>query len=222
MHHRRREHRDPRMPVLGVIPLQQLSRERLRVLEAAQARRKARRVLDRFELALRVRIVIGDMGARMRLGHPQIYEQLGHALAGHRRAPVGMDCELFAPHLMGEAGRKDQFPRKFRALALGHYPADDKAAEDVKKDVQAVIAVFDRPFELGNVPAPDLVGSGGQEFGLLILRMSRLRASLFYHLLGVQNAVHRGRRAEIDLLVEQRGYDLAGRSVHEAVLEEGL
>ena len=43
-----------------------------------------------------------------------------------------------------------------------------------------------------------------------------------HHLLGTQDAVHGGCRAEVDVLVEQSSYDLPGRPVHEAIFQQSL
>jgi hypothetical protein len=49
-------------------------------------------------------------------------------------------------------------------------PADDVAAEDVE---QLVVDPLDRTQELGDIPAPDLVGAGGEQF--------RLQTKTFLH-----------------------------------------
>ena len=56
-------------------------------------------------------------------------------------------------------------------------PACDAAAEDVEDDIEIEIRSFHRPHQLGDVPGPDLVGHLGQQFGLLIDRMTTLAAA---------------------------------------------
>jgi hypothetical protein len=53
-------------------------------------------------------------------------------------------------------------------LPGGQHPPDRIAAENIEHDVQIVVGPFYRSFELGNVPGPDLIGTGSQELGFLI------------------------------------------------------
>src|SRR5207245_1905006 len=90
------------------------------------------------------------------------------------------------------------------------------AAEDIEHDVQVEIGPLGRPEELGDVPAPELVGPAGEQLRGGIEGMPELRAPLPH--LGVrgQDAIHRPLGTQIPALVEQRGVDLAGCQVHEA------
>ena len=114
-------------------------------------------------------------------------------------------------------GFADQFARQEGAFAVGQHPADDAAAEDVDDDVELEIAPLGWSLELGNVPRPHLIGSGGEQFGLGIGGMGQLVTALTNLVVGGQDAIHGADRAEIDTLVEQGGVDLGGGVVHEAV-----
>ena len=67
---------------------------------------------------------------------------------------------------------------QFGALPIGDHPADDIAAEDVEDDVEIEVGPLGRTPQFGNIPAPELVGTGGQQFRLLVGRMDELIAAL--------------------------------------------
>ena len=102
------------------------------------------------------------------------------------------------------------------ALSPGRdHPADDVAAEDVEDHVEIEVGPLGRTEEFGDVPAPDLIGAGGQQFRLLVGRVAQLIAPLAHFPVLVQKTVHRARRAEVEALVQQRGVDLVRRLIHE-------
>jgi hypothetical protein len=69
-------------------------------------------------------------------------------------------------------------------LVAAQHPADDVAAEDVEQHVEVVVGPLDRAEELGDVPAPDLVGPGGEQLRFPIHGVSELGAALTH--LGVR------------------------------------
>src|SRR3989338_3233078 len=66
--------------VLVVVPGKKLSTESSGILVTAKPLGKLWAVLHRLELALRVRIVIGDMRTAVGLGYSQLRQQEGHRL----------------------------------------------------------------------------------------------------------------------------------------------
>jgi hypothetical protein len=58
----------------------------------------------------------------------------------------------------------DQLFGKMGRFTQSDHPAHDVAAEDIEDHVQVIAAPLDRAFELGDVPAPDLVGLHRQQF----------------------------------------------------------
>ena len=79
-----------------------------------------------------------------------------------------------------------------------------------------------RPFELGDVPGPNLVGRDREQLGLGVGRVGELVAPLAAATIDRQQAVHRAHRAEIAALVEQRGVHGRRRGVDEALAIEGV
>ena len=65
------------------------------------------------------------------------------------------------PVVMGRAGGADQLFSQTGRLLFRQQPADHQAAEDVEQDVEAVEGPQDYAPELRDVPAPELVGTGG-------------------------------------------------------------
>jgi hypothetical protein len=51
----------------------------------------------------------------------------------------------------------DQFLCQGGLLSVSHHPSHGITTEDVQKNVEVIIGPFHRPFELGNIPGPDLV-----------------------------------------------------------------
>ena len=85
----RGEHCDPAMPMPGVVPGEERPAEGNGGGDVVEAPREAGMVLQSFELRLGEGVVIADLWAAQRAGHPEVGEQLRGALAGHRRAAVG-------------------------------------------------------------------------------------------------------------------------------------
>ena len=99
---------------------------------------------------------------------------------------------------------------QFGAFARRHHPADDVTAEDVEDDVEVKVGPLGRAAQLGDVPTPKLIGGGGQQFRLLILRMGELIAALAGFAILFQDAIHGPSRAKILAFIEQRGLIAAG------------
>ena len=95
------------MPVLGVVPREELAAEVLCLLDVAEAAGEARVVLDRLELRLRVRVVVRDPGTAQRLRDAQVGQQLRRALARHGRSPVRVKREHPGLELRRYARRSD-------------------------------------------------------------------------------------------------------------------
>src|ERR1017187_1534688 len=70
--------------------------------------------------------------------------------------------------------------------------------------------------QFGDVPTPELIGSGGQQFRLLIRGMGELIAALASFTLLRQQPVHGADGAVIAAFVQQRGIDGGGRAILES------
>ena len=106
------------------------------------------------------------------------------------------------------------------AFLGGHHPAHHIAAEDVQDHVEVVIAPFDGPLQLGDVPRPALVRAGGQKFRLGVLGMAALATAFSNFQTFGQNAVHGSNRAQVSPFVQQlRPY--GGRSFVKPATQSG-
>jgi hypothetical protein len=98
--HFRAEHGDPAVAVLAVIPEEETPKDLPRLLHAAEAIGDLMTKLHRFEVAFRERVVFACVRPEVALDDPQLHQERGHGLAGHRTAPVGMQGELTGRDLL--------------------------------------------------------------------------------------------------------------------------
>ena len=129
--------------------------------QRGKVRRKTGPVLERFELGLGISVVIRRVRPGKGLRHFQINEQLGDGFGLHGRPPVRMQSELLRLDTLPLAGGGNQNFSQLGALGFGQQPADHKAAVDIQDDVQVVMLPFGRPLKFGDVPTPQLPGTGG-------------------------------------------------------------
>ena len=82
---------------------------------------------------------------------------------------------------------------QFGAFAVGDHPTNDVATKNIQDDVEVVGGPLYRATQLGDVPTPQLVGLGGQQFRLLIRRMGELiTAFASWPMPGVDNKLNNG------------------------------
>ena len=79
-----------------VVVIEERGAERAGVFDRAEPAGERRAVLEGLEVGLRVRVVVGHVGAAVAAGDTEVDEQLSDRLGGHRRAPVGVQGELTA------------------------------------------------------------------------------------------------------------------------------
>ena len=82
---------DTRVAMALVVPPEEPLAMAAGILNAAEASREIRPILQRFELRLGIGVVIGDIGPAMGFGDIQVDQQGGHRLAAHAGTPVGME-----------------------------------------------------------------------------------------------------------------------------------
>src|SRR5689334_14957248 len=98
-----------------------------------------------------------------------------------------------------------------------NHPTNNIAAEDIEDDVQVKVGPLGRSAQLGDVPTPQLIRGGGQQFRLLISRMDELVAALARCSILFQNPIHGSSRAKILAFIEQSRMDGCRRAVLEAL-----
>src|SRR5215216_2013085 len=100
---------------------------------------------------------------------------------------------------------------------LCHHPAHDIAAKDIQDDVEVEVGPFFRPFELGDIPRPDLVRRWGEQLRLGIDGVATRVAPLAYLLSLGQDTVHRAHRAPVLAFVKRGGVDRGWRLIDKAL-----
>ena len=110
----------------------------------------------------------------MTLDNAEVGEQQGHGLGLHGGAAVGMKGELVALDALALTGLANQLLGETGGLSMRDHPADDLSAEDVENHVEVVIGPLRWAVELGDVPAPELIGASCEQLGRGIVRASKL------------------------------------------------
>src|SRR3989475_8244900 len=124
-----------------------------------------------------------------------------------------MQRELAALDLLLHATLRDQPLREFGAFPHRDHPAGDVAAEDIQDHVEVEVGPLGRSEQLGDVPAPELIGSRRQQFRLLVRRMRELIAAFAGFTLLFQEAIHGANRAVIPPFIEQRRIHSGWRAI---------
>ena len=81
--HRGSEQTDPGVMMILVVPAEEVDGKDSGVLDRSEAVGEAWPILQGAELAFRVRVVVGDVGAAVGLGDPEIAEEESYRLGGH-------------------------------------------------------------------------------------------------------------------------------------------
>lgn len=168
VHHRRSEQARARVTVLVVVPGAEDVAEGAGALDGAKAIRELRTILHGAEVAFRIGVVVGDIGAAVGLGHPQVGQRKGHRFGPHDPAAIRMQRELTGWDVVLANGLLEELLGQLGALTMSDHPAGDIAAEDVQDHIEVEVGPLEGTQQLGDVPAPKLIGGGGQQFRLLV------------------------------------------------------
>src|ERR1035438_8597491 len=128
-----------------------------------------------------------------------------------------MNAELPGLDILLEAGLLDELPGQFGRFPHANHPADDKAAEDIEHHVEVKVAPLGRTAQLGDVPTPELIGRGGQEFRFLVGRSGELIATFAWCAIFVQDSIHRSGRAKILVFIQQSRLNRSWRAILKAL-----
>jgi len=121
--------------MLVVVPGEEFTAERSRLFDVVEALREARSILQRLELRFRIRVVVGNVRARMALSHAQIGKEEGDGLGRHRAAAIRMNGERVRENTFVGSGFLEQKARERLAFSVGQEPPDDVPTVDVDDDV---------------------------------------------------------------------------------------
>ena len=102
-----------------------------------------------------------------------------------------MNGQLTGLDTLLDAGVFDESFGKGVLFPVSNHPSDHVAAEDVQDDIEIKVGPLHRAFKLGDIPGPQLVGSGGQQFGFFIMAPLMPFSSLFdIAVNGFEDSVH--------------------------------
>jgi len=121
--------------MLVVVPGEKFTAERSCLFDVVEALREARSIFQRLELRFRIRVVVGNVRARMALGYAQIGKEEGDGLGCHRAAAIRMNGERVGENPFAGGGFLEQKARERLAFSVGQEPPDDVPTVDVDDDV---------------------------------------------------------------------------------------
>jgi hypothetical protein len=128
-----------------------------------------------------------------------------------------MDNELVFTNGLLLTTLLDQLLSQPIALAGGQHPSHGIAAEDIEDHIKIIVRPFDRSFELGNIPGPDLIRTPGQKLRSGIDGMGKLVSAFSNLSLLLENPIHGPNGTKVGSFVKQRCIDSPGRPVDKAV-----
>ncbi len=187
------------------------------VFGATKPVRESGPIFQRLELRLRVRVVVRDVRTAVAPLSDQVNQQIRHRLGAHGGAPIGMQRQRAGDDAMQGHCVADQLFGQYRAFAVGDHPAHDVATVDVQNHVKMEAGPLRGSLELGDVPAPHLIGAGRHQFGFGVCRMNRLVASLAHATAGRPVTIHGSYRPQVPPLVQQHRVDRCRGAVDEAL-----
>src|ERR1700677_3942720 len=109
--------------MLVVVPGEELATKCPCLFDVIEALREIRSILQRLELRLRIRVIVGDVRPRMAPGHAQIGKEKGDGLGGHRAAAIRMNGEGVRKNALTGRGLLEQKARERLAFSVGQEPS---------------------------------------------------------------------------------------------------
>ena len=214
--HRGRHHADSGVSVLVVVPGKEGLAERACILDTAETIGKLGAVFHGAEMAFRVGVVVGGVRPAVGFGDAEIGQQQSHGFPSHGRAKVGMNSQGVGLDVLLGAGFREKKFGQFGGFARSQHPAHDVTAEDIQHYVKIEVGPFDGTAQFGDVPAPQLIGIGGQQFGLPVLRMDELVAAFADRAILFEHPIHGPNGAYILAGIQQSSVDGGGSAILEA------
>lgn len=129
-----------------------------------------------------------------------------------------MNDQFVLIHALALASLTYEFFGQLGALPGSHHPADHVAAIDIGDYIEVIVIPFLGTAQLGDVPRPHLVGTGGKQFRLLVLGMACNISTLLHLSICSEDSIHSADRANVPVFIKQRCIDLPWRFVHKSWL----
>ena len=121
-----------------------------------------------------------------------------------------------------QAGSADEISRDLFVFPLSHFPRHDFAAPDIDHQIEVEPDATNAGGQVGDVPAPDLIGLVGPQAwnGTRLLRRARPPAAVGLPM-GMEHPIEAALRADIEALIGQDRNDLPRRQGGEFRLVAG-
>jgi len=132
----RSQHADSTMPMLGVVPGKEKPAKCHSVLQGAKSIRKPGTILQGFELALRIGVIVRYMGPIVGFVDTQGHKKLCRSPRNHRRSPIRMDGQLPRIYLLFLTALPDQLLCQSGGFPRGHHPSHNIPAEDIQNYIE--------------------------------------------------------------------------------------
>jgi hypothetical protein len=128
-----------------------------------------------------------------------------------------MNCQLAGLDILLDAGLLNESFGQGILFPMSDHPSNDISAEYVHDDIKIKVGPFHWAFELGDIPGPNLIGSGGKQFGFFVMAPLMSPSSLFdITVLRGEDPVHGPDGTMILPLIQKCGINLVGRLILES------
>ena len=184
-----------------------------------------RSVLDRAEQLLRVGVVVTDPRSGEGSEHAELLQPALQRGGSHGVAVVGMEDQRLGPALadpLSQAGPADQIRGDLGVFPIRHVPGHHLAAPDVDHQIEVQPDATDASGQVGDVPAPELIGPSGLQARHGAGFLGRPGTATAMDLaMGMEHPVEAALRADVDAAIGKDRHDLARRQRRELRLVAG-
>ena len=185
---------DTAVAVLIVVPAHERRHQGASLLDALEwPAWVVRPVSHGAEQGLGVGVVVAHPRPGEGSEHAQLLQSALQRGGPHCVAVIGMEDQRLGPPLadpLSQVGPADQIGGDLGLLSLGHVPGHHLAAPDVDHQVEVQPHTTDTDWQVGDVPAPDLIGPAGFQPGHRARLLRRPGTATVMDLaMGVEHAV---------------------------------
>ena len=157
----------------------------------------------------------------MRRGNPQVGKHLAHRLREHRGPTIAVDRQgtLRNPFLDGRF--PDQFAGNLAGFLPSKGPANHIPTENVQQHIEPEILALHRPSNHRDIPRPDLLNPGRQQFRLRITGMPKLIPPFRSCAILTKDPVHGSHRSQVNSFFQQGGMHFPDGAIRKPLTVKG-
>lgn len=197
-----REQGQANVMVLVVVPVEPAFEVLSCHFQAGKAFWKQGMVFGGFEMSFAKGVVVADARTAVRAPNVETVKEGIKPLAGHWGAAIRMDGELAGIHTLALDCMPNQALGSSGRLGFFDGPTDHEAAKEVQQHIETEHHPLARARELGDIPAPDLPRSHGDELGFGVVGMASLGAAFLNGVILLEDAVHGADGAQVGASLE--------------------